>query len=239
MFGKSGAIRSIDKGMLLFETPPDDPLIRVGAVLLHILILLLLLLLNIIFFLFILLIILISVGAAFSGAAYAGSHDLVWVGDLKGPDKIMNFRYIHRRTRVYQNGITYPLGEIRSLLFPRMEGPFIPKDRIRAYECALEEHICIIYFKGKINLLTRHVPHVKVINNRVDVIHNIGLFLEELGIPIVHYSCPKCGSGVKLRETCQECETNRFENLQVPIRQVPPTHSPTDPGPLIPPAPRS
>lgn len=211
MSGAKGRnITLADKGELLYETPPDSPLIKIGAILIHLIILTIFVFINIIFVLFILFIIVVGIAGAAGGGVATGSADLLWLGDLKRPRKIMNLRYIHRRMRIYEHGITYPLGEIRSLLFPSKEGRFIPKEYLRGFECAVEEHICIIYFHGKLSLVSKEVPHVKIINNRVDAIHKLGFHLEQIGIPRIPYYCPKCGSGVKLRETCVECKTSRF-----------------------------
>lgn len=79
---------------------------------------------------------------------HARPRDRYWGLEKMDLDRFhrIQFRYLHKRVRIYENGITKPLDEIKAHQDPKAEGTFIPFHRIYGYEQSSNGKECRIIF---------------------------------------------------------------------------------------------
>jgi len=130
---------------------------------------------------------------------------------IMGTEPTKRYPIIHKKVKVYRNGITRPSPAFFSLFFPSREGKFIPFKKIRAFERSPLEHRYIFYlFTGGPKI----IANVQFTDPRNGVLKPLYQILTSNNIPEVDYSCPRCGkSEFYVSETCYKCGFNRFESI--------------------------
>ena len=197
------------KGGLLYKTPREFPKYKIIALFLQLCILIVFIILNII----VLVVLMVFIVAILVGALMGGGGTWLPFFDEERLNRIMTFRIIHHRVWFYEDGITYPISEIMSTLFPEKEGRFIPINEIRAYEWKHHSQQCVIYLKGKPSGWGSKLPHFRMIN-KYPIVEKWVEYLKGFGIHEVPGHCPKCEGNIGSREACPECDYDRFENIE-------------------------
>lgn len=211
----------LGKGNLLYETPPDSVRSRVLAIVFHLFLLLLGLLLSFlsILFIFIVLVsfivsIIVSILTLqpYLMGPTEGFADLT--GGLSGVARI-RFAALHKRVRVYENGITRPLDELRSLLHPEEEGEFIPFSSILGFDPGKSWKRCYITVREMMDGIFRPTTIVHK-DRRAGVIDSLCRHLKERGVYRVPRNCRKCGKECEAGSwSCYSCEFDRFSTAPV------------------------
>ena len=116
----------MEKGTLFYETPPDSRYRRLLSIT----------------------IIALCAIAGFGIGNILAIILLTTAGIMLGTVPSVHYPIIHKKFRVYGNGIEQSLNPLQSLLTPSKEGKFIPYSSIRAFERGRTGRRCIVYFHG-------------------------------------------------------------------------------------------
>lgn len=190
------------KGKLLYETPADSVRSRVLAIAFH----LFLVVLGILFsFLMVLFIVLFVVVVIYSILTLQ-PVDLNPTGGGLFEVKRYRFAALHRRVRVYENGITRPLDELRSLTHKEEEGEFIPFSRVLAFETGEIGRQCYITIE---ELKDGRIRHSTIVykDKRAGVMSELCNHLKACGVHRLPKKCLKCGKKCEFDSwRCRYCD---------------------------------
>lgn len=197
------------RGKLIYETPPDMHKYRIIAIIIHILALILGVIFSFLCCFLIIVLIIVIILLALNGIDAVQGLELVRLGEFGGPSEKVKIDYLHKRIRIYENGITYPVGEILSLYYPTKEGAFIPFTKVKGFEIRQKEHCFIVYLEGKSSAFLSTIPNIKLYDKRKGVFESMASALKKGGVIEVTFTCPKCKKEIQFTEKCK-CGYNRF-----------------------------
>jgi hypothetical protein len=208
------SVSSSEKGKLLYQGPEHKFPIRVLALLIHILLFIIGILLNILIIVLIIALIVLIFSEGAGSFHFPTGGDFDWF-------RWFRFGYLPKRVRIYEKGITEPLGEIKGHLKPKAEGRFIPFKRILAYEYSTKQKRCEIIIRQKRSREKTMEKRVIYENKPRGVVKNIRKHLHRQGIEKLPADCPKCKKALKFgSHHCPRCKFDRFSVLSKPKRST-------------------
>ena len=188
----------MEKGKLLYETPPDPKKKHIIAI-------------SIIAFGFCFaLFVLYTAGISHNTLILAFAVFGAFV--IFGTEPSSKNPFIHGRVRIYQNGVTRRCAPLLVLFSQNHDGTFVPFEDIAGFDRGETVRRVFLWLEKKGAAV---FPHIHYFDDRNGALNPICDILESVGIPEIGLECPNCGwdSYLIAFETCAKCRRNRFDDI--------------------------
>lgn len=180
----------MEKGKLIYETPPDKKVHKIFAILIYS-------------------IYLVFISIILYGILIVEPTEpiririiaiILFPSALFIVFSMVALHFLHTKFSIYEKGITKMVSEIMSPFLD--EGKFIAYSDMAAFEGSPKGQRCVIYLKS--------IGNIQYIDKRTDIMDILRENLRKHGVKEISYDCENCGKEVPPLRACPYCGKKRY-----------------------------